>query len=131
MKRVLVTILSILYIASATGATVHIHYCMGKFMSASLIRIAEDKCSKCGMKKTLQSGCCKDEHKTFNTSEHQLAKASFHFSHQQVCPSYVPVYSFRNYPVYATVVNDIAGVHAPPFYWRTCPIYIRVRNFRI
>jgi hypothetical protein len=131
MKRILVTILSILYMASATGATVHIHYCMGKFMGVSLIHKDGDRCGKCGMKKAGQKmGCCKDEHKTFKTGDHQLAKASFDFSHQ-ITPVHLTAYSFYPKPVYASCVNKTAQANAPPSYWRTCRIYIQVQNFRI
>src|ERR1700744_5183401 len=80
MKRLLVTILSILYMASATGATIHVHYCMGKLISASFVHHGADKCGRCGMKRTAKgNGCCKDEHKTIKASDqHLFANAIFH-----------------------------------------------------
>jgi hypothetical protein len=78
MKRILVTILAILYMASAMGATVHLHFCMGEFMGASLVHKDQHRCGKCGMLKTERDkGCCKDEHKTMKTAEHHAIKPVF------------------------------------------------------
>jgi len=131
MKRILVTILSILYMLSATGASVHVHYCMGKLMSASFIHKDEDRCDKCCPKKSSKKGCCKDENKTFKTSDHQLAKASYDFSHEQLAIPSLPCYFPPTDRTYTNCINITAKAHAPPFLWRTCPIYIQVQNFRI
>lgn len=132
MKRILVTILSVLYMISATGATVHIHYCMGEFMDAGFSHDAEGNCAKCGMKKSISKGCCKDEQKTIKASDHQTTKVSFDLAYY---PATLPL------PVHYTAVynlhyaysrtTNIDRAHAPPSLWRTCPIYIQVRNFRI
>lgn len=65
VKRIFVVILSILYITSTTGATLHMHYCMGKLADWGLGHKSSEKCSKCGMVKKNKKGndCCKDEHK--------------------------------------------------------------------
>ena len=60
MKKILVSILAVFYLASSVGATVHLHYCMDKFIDWSLLK-GGDKCDKCGMEKN--GGCCKDENK--------------------------------------------------------------------
>ena len=61
MKKVLVSILAVFYLASSVGATVHLHYCMDRFINWSLLNSDGDKCDKCGMEK--DGGCCKDENK--------------------------------------------------------------------
>ncbi|MEJ7677258.1 MAG: hypothetical protein WKG06_05170 [Segetibacter sp.] len=61
MKRFLVTILTVIYFTASTGATLHMHYCMGKVFSIDLTK-AKDDCSKCGMKTS--NHCCNDELKT-------------------------------------------------------------------
>ena len=120
-----------MYMASATGATVHMHYCMGKFMSASFIEKDEDSCEiKCCEKKSRQKDCCKDEHKTVKTSDHQLAKASFDLPLYQPA---LPILAYfervsRPFPTYSKLAEK---AHSPPSLWRTCPIFIEVRNFRI
>src|SRR6185295_20228695 len=60
MKKILVSILAVFYLATSVGATVHLHYCMDKFINWSLLK-GGDKCSKWGMEK--DGGCCKDENK--------------------------------------------------------------------
>ena len=45
------------------GATVHLHYCMNKFVGISLQDNKEDACSNCGMKARSKNKCCKNEHK--------------------------------------------------------------------
>lgn len=60
MKKAIVSILAVLYLCSSAGATVHLHYCMGKLVNWSLADKDNDQCEKCGMEK--DGGCCKDEH---------------------------------------------------------------------
>ena len=72
MKKTLVSILAIFYLASSVGATVHLHYCMDKLISWSLSKGDGDRCDKCGMKK--EGGCCKDENKFVKNSVDQNIK---------------------------------------------------------
>lgn len=132
MKRLLVTILSILYLASATGATVHIHYCMGKMMSKSLHSSTNDRCGRCGMKKAEEKkGCCKDEQETVKASDHQIAKSLFVLLHT---PFVYPTISYSVFCIHqyeADEIGNIAHANSPPPGWQTCPIYLWVQNFRI
>jgi len=130
MKRIFVTILSILYMASAIGTTIHLHYCMGKPVSASLVHKKGDTCYKCCGKKSNNKGCCKDEQKTFKTGDHQFANLAFDFSHYQVATLLPSRFSFSE-TICTSGINLLAKAHAPPALWRTCPIYVQVRNFRI
>jgi hypothetical protein len=118
--------------ASAMGATVHLHYCMGEYMGASLIQHEEHTCAKCGMTKaTDDNGCCKDEHKTIKTAEHQGAKVSFDILHHAAAlPTVFYAHSTSTLPVH-TPRKITVSTHAPPSLWRTCPIYLAVCNFRI
>lgn len=73
MKKIIVFILALIYLGVSTGATVHLHYCMGKFVGSSLLHNEKtDKCSKCGMtKNTSKNKCCKDEHKFIKIEKDQ------------------------------------------------------------
>jgi hypothetical protein len=128
MKRFIVSILAILYLASAGGATLHIHYCMDKIIDISLIDKDKDNCHKCCTKKSTGKGCCKDEHKVIKTSDHSLPKSSIAVSPQHILSS--PVYFPSSEKIYAFAIGTPAA-HAPPSLWRTCPIYIQTRNLRI
>lgn len=117
---------------SATGATVHLHYCMGELMSAGFIHKDEDKCSKCGMKKEARKkGCCKDEHKTIKAGDHHGAKVTF--ATAKAVTAYIPfTFALYQYPQPHRIhAREYANANAPPFCWRTCPLYLRIRNLRI
>jgi hypothetical protein len=77
LKKFLVTILTFIYLATTTGATVYTHYCMGKASSVNLVK--EDGCSKCGT----QPGedCCSDELKVIKVNDnHQHTSNEISFA---------------------------------------------------
>src|SRR6188474_3384059 len=75
MKRILVSIFAVFYLASSVGATVHLHYCMDKLIDWSLLKSEGDKCGKCGMDK--DGGCCKDDNKFVkNNVDQKVAESS-------------------------------------------------------
>ena len=133
MKRLLVSIIAVLYFAVSTGTTVHMHYCMGRLVGIALWHDDEDNCSKCGMKKKNDdNGCCKNEHKLVkNDSQHLLGKASFESAPQYfaILPEFTP-YSYTEH-ISVAQEKCVAFAHAPPDDRRCCPIYIRVCDFRI
>ncbi|HUR12636.1 MAG TPA: hypothetical protein VM012_14770 [Flavitalea sp.] len=59
MKRVLITILSVLYITISSGMMVNIHRCMGEVSGIEYGAPHEHACSNCGMKE--KAGCCNTE----------------------------------------------------------------------
>src|SRR5450432_1856520 len=79
MKKVLATILAFVYLSTTMGATIHLHYCMGKLASWGLIDHESKNCAQCGMVKKTSSSqcmaakmeCCKDEHKQIKTDKDQ------------------------------------------------------------
>lgn len=130
MKRFLVIILSILYMASAMGATVEFHYCMGHNMGANFVHKSDDKCRKCGMHKSKSKGCCHDEHKTFKTSEHNHSKAG-HTDLDWVACLPAKTYTYRTVCHTADIYTITASPNAPPDARHDRPIYILFRNLRI
>ncbi|MBS1748535.1 MAG: hypothetical protein JST63_01380 [Bacteroidetes bacterium] len=66
MKKVLAFILSFFYLFTTTGATFHLHYCMGKLVNVKLGQKETKKCSKCKSEETdpCSKNCCKDAFKT-------------------------------------------------------------------
>ncbi len=79
MKKFLVAILAILYLGTTTGATVHIHYCMGKQAGWSLTHEENKKCGRCGMEKSGDepNACCSDEQQFFKNDKDQKSSAAF------------------------------------------------------
>jgi hypothetical protein len=76
MKRFFAFILLLIYSVTSIGATVQLHYCMGRLSGWSLA-FAEShskECSKCGMEKThSDKGCCHDENKLLKIQDDQKA----------------------------------------------------------
>lgn len=133
MKKAIVVILSILYFTISSGATVRVQYCMGKLVDISIGTDDLDDCDHCGMKKdACRKKCCKEEHKVFKSSD-QHASGHVDLLHNARYTAILPVrfhmaradalHGHEGLPVYAA--------HAPPIVRRTCPIYLRIRNFRI
>ena len=76
MKRSLAFILLLIYSVTSIGATVQLHYCMGKLSgwSLALTETKSKECDKCGMEKThLDKGCCHDENKLLKIQDDQKA----------------------------------------------------------
>lgn len=135
MKRLLVLMIALVYLAVSSGFTVHMHYCMGHFVKATLVEDEQDEheCSHCGMtKKKGGNGCCKDEHKIVkNDTDHSLVKE---LKAPAAPVAYPPPAIAFQYPVNtATLPAAIVpsfNAHAPPDPY-DCPLYLKIRNLRI
>ena len=130
MKKFLVTILAFVYLSVSSGATINVHYCMGKLKNWDLVNKQAAKCGSCGMDKTGHKGCCNDQHKTLQIEKDQkIAEASFQFLNitsdgTQLGYSHLPL-------IYASAIvlsNPVA--HAPPRLG-TVAIFILNCDFRI
>ncbi len=69
MKKFLVLVLLTLYMGSATGATLRMHYCKGRLIEVQLTSGADGHCAQCGAAAPMD--CCKSEHKTFKLDKDQ------------------------------------------------------------
>lgn len=116
MKRAITLILAFLYVASSTGATFHMHYCMGKLVEVKLWHAEAKKCSKCGadQSKAYAKKCCKDEHKTVKLEKDQKAAENV-FSFMQMAALATPVSFFELPQVHAlSIVEEYPFSNAPP-----------------
>lgn len=132
MKKLLAVILALVYMSTSTGATIHMHYCMGKLADWGLGHNKSKTCGKCGMEKSDEkdNGCCKDEHKFVkNDSDQKIAEAGFQM--MQLVSTAIPVSFFEipdnNIPS-VTEANPIS--HAPPRS-SSVAVYILNRSFLI
>lgn len=127
MKKFVTAILAILYIGTSSGATVHMHYCMGKLADWGLSHSKSKTCSKCGMEKTENSdnGCCKDEHKFFKDDSAQKITEN-NLSLFQSLSVALPL-SYIVLPVldFSSVTEENPLSHAPP---RTNSVAVYIRN---
>ena len=74
MRKLLVSILSIVYLTASTGTSVDMHYCMGKLVDWTFSHDDSGSCGSCGMeKKGSDNGCCKDEQKFVKSDLDQKA----------------------------------------------------------
>ena len=138
MKKFLLTILAFVYLTTSMGATVHLHYCMGKLFSWSLVDKDSKNCGECGMPKdgtsgrcmSFKGGCCKDSNAHFQLDKDQkTTEAAYTFC----------ALSFAALPMATTILHDnqvasyITGyptTNAPPEPDKV-PAFIRNCNFRI
>ncbi len=132
MKKFIVAILAILYISSSTGATVYMHYCMGKMANWGIGHNDSKTCGKCGMEKkdSKDNGCCKDEHKFLkNDSAQKITENNLQFLQllSFAMPDSFIELNINNFPSLSEE-NPIS--HSPPLK-NAVAVYIRNCVFRI
>ena len=70
MKKLFLSLLSLIYITVASGVVVNIHYCMGKWSGTDYsYHTNEDTCGRCGMEN--KKGCCHSEFKIVKLADDQ------------------------------------------------------------
>lgn len=138
MKKVLTTILAFVYLSTSIGATVHLHYCMGKLVSWGLINHDSRNCTICGAVKNADNtncisakmGCCKDEHKQVKTGgDQKIVSSEWQFLKLF---SSVTTVNFQSLPDFLVPSFAIAypTSNAPPDIGKVAA-FILNRNFRI
>ena len=132
MKKFIVAILAILYLGTSVGATVHLHYCMGKLVDWSLWNNSSSKCSNCGMENShvaSDDGCCKDEYKVFkNDKDQKLTQNASYLLEASFAPHIISRITLPAVHI-STVTETNPISHAPPR--SQAAIYIRNRVFLI
>ena len=138
MKRLLTTILAFLYLSTSMGATIHLHYCMGKLASWGLINHESKKCAKCGMVKkaapsqgvTAKMNCCSDEHKQIKTDKDQKLSSSEFFKYI-VLSQAIALNETALQNVHAVSIStEFPNTNAPPLSGKL-PLFVLYRNFRL
>lgn len=129
MQKFFSFLLLLIYTCVSTGFAVSTHYCMDKKASVELGAAHKDVCDVCGMNKTENNGCCRDEIKVVKLQQDtQLAKV--------LMPSVqlsLPIAFLSNYlvsPFYNFIENSITATFQPPPLLHD-DIYIENRVFRI
>ena len=112
MKRILVSILAVFYLASSVGATVHLHYCMDKFIDWSLLKSDGDKCDKCAMEK--DGGCCKDENKFVKNNVDQKVTESAIQLIQMAAVATPTAFIYTSEYHFTSIIQENSLSHAPP-----------------
>ncbi|MBN9349427.1 MAG: hypothetical protein J0H55_01970 [Chitinophagaceae bacterium] len=64
MKKLFAIILATLYVFTSSGATIELHYCMGKLTDQTFMGNESNMCSKCPMQKVHKAkDCCQTQTK--------------------------------------------------------------------
>lgn len=131
MKKLIIAILSILYIGTASGATVQLHYCMGDLVKWSIGDNDSNACDNCGMEKNGKgdNDCCKDEQKQIKLEKDQKVAESFQV--MQLIATAVPLSSVvYTLPHVTSETEENPRSNAPPL-TDAISHYIRNCTFRI
>jgi len=127
MKKFILAILSLVYLATASGVVIGTHYCIGRIADASYTYSDNDKCSKCGMDN--KNGCCHTEFKIVKlTDDQQQAKADINFDQTAIALVHFSLSLLQ--PVQAAGTPNAIILHSPPE-WPDSPLYLSNSVFRI
>ena len=124
MKKVLVTLLALVYLTTSVGATFSMHYCMDRLVDWGLgeEQSAKKSCSYCGMAKTTDEkhcgkeskGCCKDEKKIVKLENDQkISETSFQFLKIPL-EGITPVFSDYSFEYSSSLIEECPLTHGPP-----------------
>jgi len=138
MKKIAATILAFIYLSTSMGATIHLHYCMGKLASWGMIDHASKHCTTCGMLKkttpahgvTAGMNCCKDEHKQIKTDNDQKLSLSESYQYNVFSPCVsMSAPGLHDLRLFSAAI-EYPNTHAPPLSGNL-PLFIVYRNFRL
>lgn len=131
MKKFITAILAVLYLGTSSGATVHMHYCMGKLADWGLGHKESKTCGNCGMEKSNEkdNGCCKDEHKFVKSSSDQkVVESSFQLM-EVMGTAFISEYAKLPSLQLTSVTEENPVSNAPPR--SSIAVYILNRTFLI
>ena len=133
MKRFITSLVTIFYLCFSTGATLHLHYCMGKFVNLSFTNTNAGECLNCGMQSHgTDNGCCKDVEVSVKISDaHLHATTAESLPAQQVDLPPVAIVEtpiFIPYPPSPITKQFYASGHPPLAH---SALFIEQRNIRI
>jgi len=113
MKKIILAILTLLYMGISSGIAMDIHYCMGKEIGFDLYGNDNGVCGKCGMKH--KKGCCGDEHKFYKLSDSHK-NVSNDINLNAVVIAIVTNYSLYNFQSVANIaVKTVANNSSPQY----------------
>ncbi len=132
MRKIFLSILTLLYISASTGVTLHKQYCMDMVVEGGLNHCESKLCHNCGSENINKedNGCCRNENKYVkNDIDQNIPEQVFHLTLLTIDafhPSFLEITFYKFASV--TEVNSIN--HAPPPNSGVA-IYLRDRVFRI
>jgi hypothetical protein len=128
MKKLLVSIIAVLYLGTSIGATVNLHYCMGRLVNWDFSHKEHRTCGKCGMEKATKSGCCEDKYKVLQVEKDHKAGSTYQ-SMQPPAIEHTAIYPSFSSVVITTLSEEQPVSKGPPR--SLVPVHIRLCVFRI
>ncbi|HEY1009930.1 MAG: HYC_CC_PP family protein [Daejeonella sp.] len=130
MKNLIVTILAVFYLGVSSGASVYVHYCMGKVVESGFVSKEGKACNECGMKADKPGDCCKHDSKELKIDSAQKTSSnSFDFS---VFGTDLPSNRNSGIPqIFTTALIEEQPVSNSPPRTDSTPVFIRNCIFRI
>jgi hypothetical protein len=129
MKKILVVILLVTYAFASSGASVDLHYCMGKLIGWDFDYASKNDCRNCGMQTKPDKGCC--DNKQINPKidkEQQAAYNTISLNNDLV--AILPDYSILNDALFTSSTIANPSIHGPPLI-TSGALYLFHCNFRI
>lgn len=124
MKKLLATILAVVYLSSSIGATVHMHYCMDKLVAWGFgnVNTGKDSCTYCGMGKSAgdkhcraeSKGCCKDSQKQVKLDNDQKPSEVSIKVEKNTAAIISPVFADYTFKYVSFLAEEYPPSHAPP-----------------
>ena len=124
LKKLVTILLLIIYTTTSIGATVHLHFCMDKFVGWNLAHNENEKCGKCGMKEdATKKGCCKEEQKQLKIDSDQQLSSISSFIENLQSPGLLQ--SFYSYTFQINKFEKVTNSYFHP------PPALRIQNLNI
>lgn len=79
MKKIILFIVLVSYLAVSSGVVINFHYCMNRLASTEWFAMEGKRCDKCGMNLHKSHGCCHDELKVVKMENDQKHTPSLSF----------------------------------------------------
>lgn len=132
MKRILITLIAFFYMATASGAGVSFHYCMGELVDWSVYNSEQHACEFCGMEKAEQKSteCCKDVKHQAKVDQAQKASVLFFKFENSIADMVLAQPLSFVSPVASVYFEGFVYANAPPISAAT-PIFIKNCTYRI
>jgi hypothetical protein len=131
MKKLVITILAIFYLGVSSGASLHVHHCMGELVEWGFSDNSVDdegKCTNCGMKQGNSELCCKTQKQEFKLKDSY--KAPLNVIHIQSFALLAQTYPEHKILAKTKApADDFVQISVPPS--DKTPTFIRNCNFRI
>jgi len=132
MKKFITFIVAILFLSTSSGASIRMHYCMGKLADWGFMYRDSKTCENCVMEEsdTKDNGCCKDENKFVkNISEQKITESvSINFT-LTILDLPLSLFSLSDI-FYISSSEEYPISHAPPRNCKT-PVYLLNRTILI